>query len=76
MANQTLSDLCGHDRPLTGYAQTSDGRWFANDDIPIVIFGPSKPEVAHAADEYVSVTQLIEATQFLTLFALRWLGRK
>jgi acetylornithine deacetylase/succinyl-diaminopimelate desuccinylase family protein len=76
MANKTLFDLCRQDRALTGYAQTSDGRWFANDDIPIIIFGPSKPEVAHAADEYVTVNQLIEATQFLTLFALRWLGTK
>ena len=75
-ANQTLSDLCGQDRALTGYAQTSDGRWFANDDIPIIIFGPGKPEFAHAANEYVTMTQLIEATQFLTLFAYRWLGRK
>ena len=74
--SQVLQDLTGEDRPLTGYAQTSDGRWFANDDIPIIIFGPSKPEVAQAADEYVTETQLIEAAQFLVLFALRWLGRK
>lgn len=75
MANQALKDLCGEDRPLTGYMQTSDGRWFASAGIPIVIFGPSKPEVAHAEDEYVSIDQLIEATRFLTLFALRWLGK-
>jgi len=75
MSKQGLQDLCGEDRPLTGYAQTSDGRWFASDGIPIIVFGPSKPEVAHAADESISIAQLIEATRFLILLALRWLDK-
>jgi acetylornithine deacetylase/succinyl-diaminopimelate desuccinylase-like protein len=74
LAQRALGDLCGQPRPLTGYAQTSDGRWFARDGIPIIIFGPSDPEVAHAADEHVSIDQLVEATRFLSLLALRWLG--
>lgn len=74
MANAVLFDISGEQRPLTGYVQTSDGRWFARDGIPIIIFGPSDPAVAHAADEYVTVQQLEEATRFLTLLALRWLG--
>lgn len=73
-ANQALEASCGQKRELTGYMQTSDGRWFAGDGIPIIIFGPSDPAVAHAADEHISIEQLIEATQFLTLFAKRWLG--
>jgi len=73
LANHTLQDLTSEQRPLTGYVQTSDGRWFAKDGIPIIIFGPSKPAVAHSTDEYVSVEQLYEATQFLTLLALRQL---
>jgi succinyl-diaminopimelate desuccinylase len=72
-ANQTLQDLTSEHRPLTGYVQTSDGRWLAKDCIPIIIFGPSEPAVAHSTDEYVSVEQLYEATQFLTLLALRQL---
>lgn len=71
-ANTALAAVAGEPRPLTGYAQTSDGRWFAGDGIPIIIFGPSEPAVAHATDEYVSVAQLLEATRFLTLLALRW----
>ena len=73
LANHTLQDLAREQRPLTGYVQTSDGRWFAKDGIPIIIFGPSEPAVAHSTDEYVSVEQLYEATQFLTLLALRQL---
>jgi acetylornithine deacetylase/succinyl-diaminopimelate desuccinylase family protein len=73
-ANEALQAMCGEARHLTGYVQTSDGRWFAGDGIPIIIFGPSDPAVAHAADEHISIEQLIEATRFLTLFALRWLN--
>lgn len=74
LSNKTLSDICGEQRELTGYVQTSDGRWFADDGIPIIIFGPSNPEVGHSADEYVSQEQLTEAAQFYTLLAMRQLG--
>jgi acetylornithine deacetylase len=74
MADQALFDVSGEKRSLTGYVQTSDGRWFAKDDIPIIIFGPSDPSVGHSADENVPIDQLIEATRFLTLLALRWLS--
>jgi len=76
LANQTLAELTGDARPLTGYVQTSDGRWFARDGIPIIIFSPSHPSVAHAADEYVPVEQLVEATRYMALLALRWLTRR
>ena len=72
-ANEALQVVCGETRDLTGYVQTSDGRWFAGDGIPIIIFGPSDPAVAHATDEHVSIEQLTEATRFLSLLALRWL---
>lgn len=74
-ANTALAAIAGQSHELTGYVQTSDGRWFAGDGIPIIIFGPSDPAVAHAADEHVSIDQLVEATRFLTLFALRWLSQ-
>ena len=72
-ANELLRLVSGEIRDLTGYVQTSDGRWLASDGIPIIIFGPSDPAVAHATDEYVSIAQLTEATRFLTLLALNWL---
>jgi acetylornithine deacetylase/succinyl-diaminopimelate desuccinylase-like protein len=73
-AAQALQAVCHRPRRLAGYLQTSDGRWFARDGIPIIIFGPSDPAVAHAADEYAIQEQLVEAARFLTLLALRWLG--
>jgi succinyl-diaminopimelate desuccinylase len=72
-AGLTLQAVCGQRRDLTGYVQTSDGRWFANDGIPIIIFGPGDPAVAHATDEHITVAQLVEATRFLTLLGWRWL---
>ena len=72
LANQALADVTGEVRSPTGYLQTSDGRWFAREGIPIIIFGHSDPAVAHAADERLSVEHLLEATRFLTLLALRW----
>lgn len=73
MAQKALEDLINTARPLTGYAQTSDGRWFARDGIPIILFGPGDPAMAHSTDEFIEIEQLIEATRFLTLFGLRYL---
>lgn len=74
LANRALADAIGEERPLTGYVQTSDGRWFADRGMPIIIFGPSNPAVAHAPDEHVSIVQLVEAARFLALLALRQLA--
>ena len=49
---RAVAETCGA-RPLTGYRQSSDARFFADDGIPIVIFGPSDPEVGHAPNEHV-----------------------
>lgn len=56
-------------RPLTGYRQASDARFFAADDIPIVIFGPSDPEVGHASNEHVAIDDVRIATDVLVRFA-------
>jgi succinyl-diaminopimelate desuccinylase len=74
LANEALANVSGEERPLTGYVQTSDGRWFAGSGLPIIIFGPSDPAVAHAPDEHVSIEQLVEAARFLALLAVRKLA--
>ncbi len=75
LACQALRDCTGQERLITGYQQTSDGRWFARDGMPIILFGPGDPALAHAANEYVTLDELVEAARFYTLFALRWLNR-
>ena len=69
-----VCDISGEDRPLTGYNQGSDGRFFAGDGIPVLIFGPSHPDVGHSANEHVRLSQVLEAAQIYALTALRTLG--
>lgn len=66
-----VRDVSGQERSLTGYNQGSDGRFFAGDGIPIVIFGPSHPDVGHSANEHVRVSQVVEAARIYALTALR-----
>jgi succinyl-diaminopimelate desuccinylase len=67
-------EINGKTSPLIGYAQGSDGRWFAEDNIPIVIFGPSDPNVGHTVDEHCTIDQLYDGARILTLLAMRILG--
>lgn len=69
-------EICGSKSPLIGYAQGSDGRWFAQDGIPIIIFGPSDPNVGHCVDEHCTIDQLYEGAKILALVAMRILGIK
>lgn len=71
---KTTEDVTGRQSPLIGYAQGSDGRWFARDGIPIVIFGPSDPEVGHSVDECCTIDQLFNGARILALAAVRLLG--
>lgn len=68
---RAVCDVSGEARALTGYNQGSDGRFFAGDDIPVLIFGPSHPDVGHATNEHVRVAQVVEAAKIYALTALR-----
>ncbi len=69
-----IVDLSGDERPLTGYNQGSDSRFFAEEGIPVVICGPSDPAVGHAPNEHVTVKSLVEAAQIYALTAIRMLS--
>jgi acetylornithine deacetylase/succinyl-diaminopimelate desuccinylase family protein len=69
-----IVDLSGDERPLTGYNQGSDSRFFAEDGIPVVICGPSDPAVGHAPNEHVTVKSLVEAARIYALTAIRLLS--
>jgi succinyl-diaminopimelate desuccinylase len=66
-----VKDVSGEERPITGYNQGSDGRFFGGDGIPVLIFGPSHPDVGHSANEHVPIAQVVEATKIYALTALR-----
>ena len=69
-------EVTGVSTEPTGYRQGSDARWFAEDGIPIAIFGPSDPAVGHAPNERISIEQLVEAAKVYAITAMRTLGIK
>lgn len=70
----SLEEVRGKEAELTGYLQHSDGSRFAQLGIPIAIFGPGDPLLGHAPNEYVTIDQLVEASQTLALTILKLMG--
>ncbi|MEM2135963.1 MAG: M20 family metallopeptidase [Candidatus Freyarchaeota archaeon] len=62
------------DPKLTGYAQISDGRFFAEIGIPTIIIGPSDPKVGHQPDEHFKVEDVIDTTKIYALLATKMLA--
>ena len=52
----------------------SDGRFFARDGIEIVNFGPGDGSVSHAANEFVPLSEMVDAALILRAFVERTLG--
>jgi succinyl-diaminopimelate desuccinylase len=52
-----------------GYAQASDGRFFAEKGIPTVLIGPGDASQAHTVDESIGIAQVLEATRLYALLA-------
>jgi succinyl-diaminopimelate desuccinylase len=57
--------------PDAGFTGITDARYYINDaSIPTVIFGPGSLGVAHTADEWIAVQDLVEAARiYARLFA-------
>lgn len=60
---------------LTGFSMASDGRFFAAKGIPMIIYGPGDPKLAHIPDEWVGVNEIMEATRAYALAAVALLAR-
>ena len=56
---------------LIGYAQASDGRFFAEKGIQTIIIGPTDPKLGHAPNEYVTLNDVVTATKIHAMIALR-----
>lgn len=66
----------GLDTTLTGFSMGTDGRHFAADGIPTIIYGPGDPALAHIPDEWVGIDEVMDATRAYALAALEMLGAK
>jgi succinyl-diaminopimelate desuccinylase len=64
----------GLNTDLTGFSMGTDGRFFADLGYPTIIYGPGDPRIAHIADEWVGIDEVMEATRAYALTALELLG--
>ena len=53
---------------------TTDGPYFASLGVPVVIFGPGKPEVCHKPDEYIDICDLEKAVEYYKNIILKFLS--
>ena len=58
--------------PVEGLSAWTDAALLNDAGIPAVCFGPGDIALAHAATEYVPLSEIDEATAVLTAFALDW----
>ncbi|CAM3113039.1 acetylornithine deacetylase [Leuconostoc rapi] len=54
----------------------TDGGWFGDAHIPAAIYGPGDLRHAHAVDESISVTRLVQYSQSLAQFIVDWTHTK
>lgn len=53
---------------------TTDGPYFAPLGVPVVVFGPGKPEFCHKPDEYIYIYDLDKAIQYYKNIILKFLA--
>ena len=64
------------DRPATfaGFPAVDDATWLERGGVPAISFGPGNVMMAHAVDEYVPISELMEACKVYALTAMAWCG--
>jgi succinyl-diaminopimelate desuccinylase len=60
---------------LTGFNMATDGRYFSRAGFPTIIYGPGNPRLAHVANEWVGIDEVVDATKAYALTALQLLGQ-
>ncbi|NIP26263.1 MAG: M20 family metallopeptidase [Phycisphaerae bacterium] len=53
---------------------TTDGPHFASLNLPVVIFGPGKPHLAHKPDEYIDIADVQKAVKYYKNIILKFLS--
>ncbi len=77
---RTVIELCRemldiHQAPIPTPGYATDASIFCRDrDLPFVIIGPGREELAHKPDEYVLVEDYLKAIDFYCALAERYLG--
>ena len=58
----------------TAVGFTTDGPHFASLDLPVVVFGPGKPHLAHKPDEYIDISDVEKAVEYYKNIILKFLA--
>ncbi|MHC4570619.1 MAG: M20 family metallopeptidase [Planctomycetota bacterium] len=53
---------------------TTDGPHFAPLGVPVVIFGPGKPDICHKPDEYIEISDVEKAVEYYKSIILKFLA--
>jgi succinyl-diaminopimelate desuccinylase len=65
-----IIQITGNTLPVVGMLGQSDTRWFINQGIPGINFGPgTNDNNLHGYDEFMDIADLVQTTKILTLFA-------
>ena len=59
---------------VAGFPAVEDTTWLNAAGIPAISYGPGDLRAAHAVDESVDVTEVLEATLTFALLAAEWCG--
>ena len=66
--------VTGQDPPEAGTVAVTDMRYLVRAGIPTVIFGPGRPDLAHAPGEFIPVEELAEGALLYAVAFAGWLG--
>ena len=58
----------------TAVGFTTDGPYFASLGVPVVIFGPGKPQLAHQPDEYIDISDVEKGVEYYKNIILKFLS--
>ena len=72
--NQAIETRLGAPARFLNAVGVSDGRYFADDGIEIINFGPGSGDEGHAANESVPISELVDAARIQLDFIERLLG--
>lgn len=72
--SRSISDVPGEVPTFSPFPASCEASFLVEAGIPALIFGPGRIEEAHAANEFVPITQVVAAGRIYALLALRLLG--
>ncbi|MDQ0221044.1 M20 family peptidase [Peribacillus cavernae] len=75
LALKTLNTYLNQDMPAKGVKYFTDGSvFYPHLKVPILVYGPGEPTMAHQTNEWIEVDKYLESIRFFIVFAAEYLG--